>query len=193
MSARRQGFSTLFRTRYRILMLSFILLACTPSELSVGTDPTRDSGLLDTSGPVDTDTDVDTHDDLDFSTWTGTRNFSFRNCDGELEETGQRLSEGWDQYFVLEMFCEDCDHWYELEVGPEEACGFTVTQYTFRGLQFQDDGTVGIYDMDVGATGGGWLTSGTWASDNVITYDYYIDTIRLDGLIEFESTADDDT
>jgi hypothetical protein len=171
------------------------LLACTPTVLVLGVD----SGLVDSANPTGTDSDADTDVDadtdtdvdlsVDFSIWTGAREFAYDDCKGRLEETGDRLDEDWEQYFLVERYCPDCDHWYELNVGPETACGFTITQHTFRGLRLNDD-DVEIFYMDVGGEDGGLLATGGWDEPNLVTYEYYIDTILLEGVIEFGYTSD---
>jgi hypothetical protein len=167
-------------------MLTLVLLSCQPSELSVQID----SGGLDSASPGDTDTDTDTDEGVDFSTWSGAREFSYDVCKGRLEETGERLGEDSPILPQTERYCGDCDHWYELDIGPDVACGFDVTQRSFRGLRLQEDDAVEIFYMDVGGEDGGLLATGAWEDPTQVTYEYYIDTIRLSGVIDFERTSD---
>ncbi len=152
-----------------------------PADADADTD--ADS---DTDSDSDSDSDADSDKELDFSRWSGAREFAYDDCKGRLEEEGETVSQDDRLYEDLVDYCGSCEHFYELSVGPETACGFTVTQHTYRALLFNMDDTVEVFFMDSDGRDGGYLASGEWSEPNVITYAYNIDTIVLDGVIEFD-------
>ena len=168
-------------------MLLFLSLACVPTPLTVGSS--GDSGALDSgdSGEVE---DTATTEGLDFTTWTGQRVFEYEDCVAELEEEGDRLSEDWTQYGLLEDYCNDCEHWYVVKVSPERACGFGVTTHTFRGLLLGGSDPA-IFWMAEGASDGGRLADGTWEGNDIV-YRYESSGIWLDGRVEFTPLATED-
>ncbi len=176
-------------------MLTLALLACQPTVLEVQTD----SGVVDSANPTDadadtdadtdtdtdTDADTDTDTEVDFSAWEGAREFAYDDCKGRLEETGVRLEEGERDHNRSLEWCPTCDHFYELDVGPETECGFSVTTHTYRGLLLNDDGTVEIFEIDADFDNGEHISTGTFDQPNVVLYEYFINEILLEGVIEF--------
>jgi hypothetical protein len=178
-------------------MLTLALLACQPGTLSVETDSgTTDTIHADADADADADTDTDTDTDtdsdtdadqeIDFSTWSGFREFAYDDCKGHLSEEGTTVDPETREYGQLQGYCGGCEHFYELDVGPETECGFTVTQHTFRALLMNADDTVEVFYMDEDGRDGGYLASATWTEPRVLSYEYNIDTIVLEGVIEFD-------
>ncbi|GEM_PF-5591390 len=165
-------------------MLLLLTIGCAPTPLQVGDDPGTtalgtDSGILETTAG-DTGGGVP---DLDYRSWTGERRWTSGDCEAVVSEDGTRLDEDWIQYDLLLSFCEDCEHWYVLDVSPGAACGLPVSTYTFRGLLLSGPDPE-IYYMDEGALGGGFMATGTWAADG-LAYQVSLFGVEQDGRVDF--------
>ncbi len=142
-----------------------MLLACAPSTLQVDTgDPPAE-----TARPADSATPAGDSGDTTprYDTWTGTRDVTIGACTETVNEVGTRLDDDWVQYDLLVAFCDRCEHWFVLDVGPTEACGRPVDGYTFRGLHL--GGVLPeIYWMDEGAVEGGLYAEASWDGADLI-------------------------
>ena len=164
-------------------MTVLLLLACAPSSGSVSLDTGVYEADADTDVDADTDTDVAT---VDTSVWIGTRELSYDGCTDTLDEEGYQLSSDWEYYEYVQDECSRCTHFYEVSVGPDEACGLDVSTTVYRGL---------VLDAETGrAEVWGFSNNGTSEYDgdadfdgmNVdYDYDLWDGAVDIVGRIEF--------
>lgn len=168
-------------------MTLILILSCTPSSGSVSVD----TGSLieadaDTDADTDSDTDVDTPPEPDTSVWIGERDLRYDGCEETLSEEGFELDDSWEYYEYVQDECPKCNHFYEVDVWPEQACGLGISTTVYRGL---------ILDADEGhAEVWGFSNNGTSEYDdnadfdgmNVdYAYDVYDGAVEIVGRINF--------
>jgi hypothetical protein len=167
-------------------MLLWLLTACVPQTLDIGSAGTEPDTASADSGADTNDPPVP---ELDYDRWSGVRVLSQNGCDGELIEVGERLDEDWVQYDLLRGFCDDCEHWYVLDVSPETVCGLPVSTYTFRGLRL-GAAVPELYWMAEGAAEGGHLADASWLGET-LTYSAEFFGVEHVGTVGFPEAAPD--
>ena len=167
-----------------------LLGACTIQTLEVGLEDTSPSTLTASTQDSGTEDTAAAPPEQDFSTWSGVRVLSDSGCDEQLIEVGERLDEDWVQYDLLREHCEDCEHWYVLDVSPATLCGQPVSTYTFRGLHLGTDEPA-IYWMAEGALDGGHLADASWLGETLTYSAEFFGTDHL-GTVTFGARSQTD-
>lgn len=163
-----------------------LALACAPGTIVLGDGPDApdDTAIVadDTGDTGDTDI-ID--GEPDFAIWEGSRLIETEEgCSDEILEEGYELGPEWEYYDYVVDYCPECDHFYYVEMWPEEVCGIDVASEAVRGVTLGEDwaevwtfypGEPDALDDD--AVFDGW----------VIDYDYrlwdgYLD---IEGRVEF--------
>jgi len=120
-------------------MLLFIL-GCAPGSIVLTNpdgSPVGDSGVTGDTGQVDDTGEV--QGEPDFSVWDGERVISTEEgCEEALGEEGYELGPEWEYYDYVVDYCPECDHYYYVEVGPDEVCGIDVASEVIRGVVLGD-------------------------------------------------------
>jgi len=123
-----------------------------PPEADTDTDTDADTDT-DTDADADTDADTDIGPVPDMSVWNGTRLFYYDyagGCEDLVTETGEEITEGDSDYDELVDLCPGCDHFYFVNVSPDEVCGWVdMATETYRGLELGEDSAV-VWRLDYG-------------------------------------------
>ncbi len=186
-------------------ILAFGLLACDPAgfEVTPGkvTDPSPDDSATtgDDSGTTD-DSAADSGEDsaepeTDFSTWTGTRRFTYSdfglNCDETVNESGSQLLAGDDYFDALAADCTTCTLFFVVQPEVDTVCSVIGLGTTYRAVFLTGtQAIVNVYsadgDSDVAQIGSD--TSGSFDGENLAftyTFSYYGADIGVEGLMTF--------
>ncbi|HND28503.1 MAG TPA: hypothetical protein PLA94_00840 [Myxococcota bacterium] len=188
-----------------VIVVAFGLLGCDPAgfEVTPGkvTDPSPDDsattgddsgGTADDSGPVDTSPP---EPETDFSTWTGTRRFTYSdfglNCDETVNESGSQLLAGDDFYDALAADCTTCTLFFVVQPETDTVCSVIGLGTTYRAVFLSDAGAVvNVYtgDSDGSVSQIGSDTSGSFDGEDLAftyTFSYYGAQIGVEGLMTF--------
>ena len=197
--------------------ITFTIVLATSISCSSGRaplDPNAEIAGDDTGSNDDDSTDNETDDDgdgnddddepedepedePDFSVWNGERNFEYDSyyddydCEASVDEDGTQITSG-RAYDAIRSECPDCEYIYEVDVSPDEICGWIgIDTYTYRGLiidgnraevwRFEmDDGDLETaYVLDDDADFDGWVVEYQYESE------LYDSPLYADGHVEF--------